>query len=100
MKQTFPNEKNRPLLEVRRASGLYTNRLDHYVGFDSISGSPFLIVQSKRPEDKAETSNTVSGQLLDYLLAMQKFGHPNPFAALTAVECSRLGGWMSVVPTV
>jgi hypothetical protein len=89
LQKVFPEAGKRPKLEIRKEAGLFTNRIDHSVVYDAISGSPILIVEVKKPAD--QVAETVAGQLMDYLLAMRAFGHPNPFAVLTTFEKTDLG---------
>jgi hypothetical protein len=54
-----------------------------------------LIVEDKKPHKTVASSDTVAGQLMDYILAMCAFGHPNPFAVLTTFQDSWVA-WLDI----
>ena len=74
------------LSQRREASLLSSNRPDHTVIFDSVSGNSILTIADKIPCDGIEQEPKVCGQMFDYLLAMATVGHPNPFAILTTFQ--------------
>ena len=76
-------EKER--LVARLESSLFTNRPDHSVILDSLSGAQMLTVETKFPFQKAPHEK-ILGQVFDYISWMRNLGHPNPFALLTTFE--------------
>ena len=85
----------RIVLAVRREARLDSNLLDHSVVFDKISNIPVFEVETKKPVHKTldladEKMKSVHGQIFDQLAEMKAFGHPNPIAALTTFDETRI----------
>ena len=85
-----PLERNAQL-SARREGSLFSNKLDHSVVFDAISGDPLFAVETKKPVTvPLSGEKRVIGQVFDQLAAMKAFGHPNPFGAVTTFDSTHI----------
>jgi len=72
-----------PPLISRRESSLFTNKLDHTVVIDELTGNPVLVVEDKKPHDRVGTSATVHGQITPFFATTRASGHPHPLGIVT-----------------
>jgi hypothetical protein len=85
-----PLERNAQL-SARREGSLFSNKLDHSVVFDAISGDPLFAVETKKPVTvPLSGEKRVIGQVFDQLATMKAFGHPNPFGAVTTFDSTHI----------
>lgn len=82
------DEDDANVLIARREASLFTNRPDHSVIMDSITGTSVLCIETKMPFNSNDkpVDGKVLGQVYDYVSWMRNLGHPNPFAVLTTFD--------------
>jgi hypothetical protein len=85
--EAAPNGRNVQKLQHRREGSLLShNKPDHTIIFESISGIDILTIEDKKPCAGISKKPKVLGQVFDFLMALARFGHPNPFGILTTFE--------------
>jgi hypothetical protein len=71
-------------LAIRHEASLFSNKHDLLVVYESVSRAPVLVVEVEKSHNKLGESQSVWGQIHDYLHASAAFGGTHPFAVLTS----------------
>jgi hypothetical protein len=72
-------------LNFRHEQSIFSQRPDHVVVYDVEFNLPIIAVEDKKPAPNILTRNT-AGQVFDYAVSMQAFGHKAPFVVLTSLK--------------
>jgi hypothetical protein len=73
-------------LDSRHEQSIFSHRPDHVVVYDVMSNLPVIAVEVKKPAPGGILTRKTAGQVFDYAVSMQAFGHKAPFVVLTSVE--------------
>jgi hypothetical protein len=73
-------------LKFRHEQSIFSQRPDHVVVYDVESNLPIIAVEDKKPASKGILTEYTAGQVFDYAVSMQSFGHKAPFVVLSSVE--------------
>jgi hypothetical protein len=77
-------------LSTTRVSSIFSNIYNSLEVYDVTSGAPVFGVEMKPFSNFDATSETVIEQCMDQLRFMQQKGHPNPFAAISCFNQTRI----------
>ena len=73
-------------LDSRHEQSIFSHRPDHVVVYDVMSNLPVIAVEVKKPAHGGILTQNTAGQVFDYAVSMQAFGHKAPFVVLTSVQ--------------
>ena len=88
----------RVVLETRLESAVFSNVCDHVVVYDSMSGTPVFVAETKKPWGDMKPTPNVFGQVFDQLMATKVWGHQNPYGALTCYDKTYIVCLVNEVP--